>query len=609
MRGRRSLIVSGACAWLSVAGACAAAASEPSAGAGQDVGANPQPQTREEAKSPLTPMAQQYLEAAKARLEAERAAQAQRERARQREQAQQLAIQISREKLKQQAAQEREAQRQVRLARERQLKTLYQKALSRYQQGAYQDAAVTLQQMVVLDPTHPLVKAADRLIARSELKHFEQRLRASAKLPPQAGGANVPGLEQLLTQKRMELETVLKYAKSELQAERYDAAEKLLTAILVQDPSQRQAQQLLEQVQLARLNEERVRLTRSVERDEAAMVNEVMRAQLLPDGTRQGSAAAAQRLTQAPRELLSAALTQPVSFRFRDVPLSDVIEFISDAANLSIIPSPRLDLTARRVSLTVNDLPLEQAVKYLARSLSLAYRVEPDAILIAAPEEFSSEPLETRVFFLRNGLGPFALATSAVEPNPALAMESIRHLIEQTIPQVSGGKLVMDERSGALIVTNTTQNLALVERLLSQLDVTPTQVLIEARFVELTMTDLEQAGLESVLTGNAALTKKGSGDGTQGAGHQVAGGGGFKFPALSRETEGLNLTLQGVLTGTQFETVLHALEESKKSKTLSAPRVTTLNHQTASIRVVEEFNYPTRYEVSLIQFDINGDGD
>ncbi|MBI3011357.1 MAG: hypothetical protein HYY58_02560, partial [Candidatus Omnitrophica bacterium] len=474
-------IVTVACAWLSVAGVCAAASSEPSAQ--QDARADPQPQAGEEAKRPLTPMAQQYLEAAKARLEAERAAQAQRERARQREQAQQLAIQISREKLKQQAAQEREAQRQVRLARERQLKTLYQKALSLYQRGAYPEAAETLQQMVVLDPAHPLVKAADRLIERAELKHFEQRLRASAKLPPQAGGANVSGLEQLLAQKRMELETVLKYAKSELQAERYDAAEKLLTAILVQDPSQRQAQQLLEQVQQARLKEERVRLTRSVERDEEAMVNEVMRAQVLPDGTQHSSAAAAQQLTQAPRELLSAKLTQPVSFHFRDVPLSDVIEFISDAANLSIIPSPRLDLTARRVSLTVNDLPLEQAVKYLARSLSLAYRVEPDAILIAAPEEFSSEPLETRVFFLRNGLGPFALATSAVEPNPALAMESITHLIEQAIPQVSGSKLVMDERSGALIVTNTTQNLALVERLLSQLDVTPTQVLIEARFV------------------------------------------------------------------------------------------------------------------------------
>ena len=64
-----------------------------------------------------------------------------------------------------------------------------------------------------------------------------------------------------------------------------------------------------------------------------------------------------------------------------------------------------------------------------------------------------------------------------------------------------------------------------------------------------------------------------------------------------------------MLTGTQFESVLHLLEETQKSKTLSAPRVTTLNNQTATIKVVEEFRYPTRYEVSLVQFDVNGDGD
>ena len=71
----------------------------------------------------------------------------------------------------------------------------------------------------------------------------------------------------------------------------------------------------------------------------------------------------------------------------------------------------------------------------------------------------------------------------------------------------------------------------------------------------------------------------------------------------------MNLTLQGVLTGTQFETVLHMLEESQKSKTLSAPKITTLNNQRANIKVVDEFRYPTRYEVSLVQFDVNGDGD
>lgn len=566
---------------------------------------------QQERESRFTPTARRFLDLAKERIEAERRAKTARELDQQRQAAQRLAIQVSREKLKREALHQRDTQRQLQLARERRLKSLYQRALALYQAGDYEEAAETLQQMVVLDPRHPLVKAADRLIAKAELKRFEDQVRASARLPVKSRGAIVPELEQLLTQKRMELETVLKYAKSEIQSRNYDAAEKLLTAILVQDPSQRQAQQLLEQVKLAKLADERGHLTHDVEHGEQSMLNDVLKAQVLPPEIREALAAGPGRAK--PLNTVSAKLQQPVSFEFTDVPLGDVVDFISDAANVSIIPSPQLDLKSRRVSLKINQLPLEQAIKYLTKSLSLSYRLEPDAIVIATPEEFSNEPLQTRVFFLHNGLGPFALTTSAVEPNPVLAMESIKKLMERSIPDVAGSRLVIDERTGALIVTNTAEHLELVERLLGQLDVTPTQVLIEARFIELTATDLEHVGLESVLNGDVAFNKKGvttaSGAESEGHGNQIAKNSGFKFPALARESEGVNLTLQGVLSGTQLETVLHLLEESKKSKTLSAPRVTTLNNQTASIRVVEEFNYPTRYEVSLIQFDINGDGD
>jgi general secretion pathway protein D len=405
----------------------------------------------------------------------------------------------------------------------------------------------------------------------------------------------------------MELETALKYAKAALQDRHYDAAVKLLTAILVQDPSDREAQTLMERAQLAKLDEERDRTTVEVRRGEEAMVNEVLKAQVLPE-TRQAPIGNA-RLLAGGASPLAAKLQEPVSFEFSDVALSDVLEFLADAASVSIIPSPQLDLKTQRVSLKVKQLPLGHAIKYLAKSLSLAYRVEQDAILIATPEEFSNEPLQTRVFFLHSGLGPFALETAALSPNPALAMESIKDLMERTIPQPPDSKFIVDERSGALIVTNTTENLQLVERLLGQLDVTPVQVLIEARFVEVTMTDLEQLGLEAVLTGDYALSKKEAAGGGRAQGNIIGKGGGLKFPDLSRQDEGANLTIEGVLSALQFEAVLHLLEETKKSKTLSAPRVTTLNNQTAQIRVVEEFNYPTRYEVSLIQFDINGDGD
>jgi len=566
-----------------------------------------------EQKAPLTPLARQFLEAAKARLEAERQPKLEREQARRREEAQKLAIQTAREYAKQQATKEHEAQRQLQLARERQLKALYHKGLLLYQQGAYQEAIEMLQQMTLVAPGHPLVKAAERLITRAELKRFGQQARARAALLPEAKGAKVPDLERQLEAKRMELETILKFARAAIREHHYDSAIELLYRALAQDPSHHQAKQLLEQVQMAKLKDEETRLERQVLVDEQRMVNDVTRAELLnPEKTGKRATSPSPGGTPLePSSELTSRLTEPISFDFQDVAFNDVLDFLADAANVSIIPSPRVDLKNLRVSLRVDQLPLELALKYLVKNTGLAYRLEEGVILIASPEEFESEPLETRVFFLRAGLGPFALETSAVEPSTVLEMDPLKTLIERAITQPPGSKLVIDERSGSLIITNTTENLRLIERLLSQLDIAPVQVLIEARFVEINLTELEQLGFEAVLTGPADLTKKTAGDTarTRGPGFQVAKSGGVKFPALSRESESLNLTLQGVLTGTQFESVLHLLEETKKSKTLSAPRITTLNNQAASIKVVDEFRYPTRYEVSLVQFDVNGDGD
>ncbi|MGH8629522.1 MAG: secretin N-terminal domain-containing protein, partial [Burkholderiales bacterium] len=430
-------------------------------------------------------------------------------------QAKQLAEQLSREKFKLRGLQERESQRQLQLAREQRLKELYNQALSLYQRGSYQEAVQTLQQMTVMAPDHPLVKAGERLIARAELKHFEERLRASVE-SPKTDGAIVPELEHLLLQKRIELETALKYAKVALQKRRYTTTQKLLTAVLVQDPSNREAQQLMEQAQVAQLADEQHHIQGQIHRDERAMLNDVLKAQLLPAQKQQTlqdtlSSGAAGR----PSPAMAAKLQQPISFEFNEVALSDVLQFVADAANVSIIPSPQLDLKTKSVSMKVRQLPLEQAIKYLAKSLALAYRVEADAILISTPEELSSEPMQTRVFFLNSGLTPFALETAALQPNPAISMDSIAKLIRQSVPGAANSRFIVDQRTGSLVVTNTAENLALIERLLSQLDVTPIQVLIEARFIELTMTDFNQLGLESVLTGNATLKNKGEVNGTE----------------------------------------------------------------------------------------------
>lgn len=556
----------------------------------------------------LSTLAEKFIEAAKSKMQVEAEMREEQARERKLSEAQKLAIDVSRHKLKERQAKTEQAARQVIKAREGQLKAMYSKATELYNDGNYQKSIEVLQQMALMDPAHPLIITANKLIERAEHKRFEQRLRASLELPSQVGGAIVPELEQLLSQKRMELETVFKYAKAAMRKRHYDNALKLLTAILVQDPNDREAKQLIEHVHTVKLRDEKALTMQRILRDEKSMINEILNAQKIPH-ILPSMLPEQEIFSRSSSSPFLTKLQVPISFEFNDVSLGDVLGFLADAASVSIIPSPALDLKNRMVSLKVTDLPLELAIKYLAKSQTLSYRIDEDAIVIATEEEFSNEPVETRVFFLRNGLGPFALETSAVPSNPMMAMDSIRSLIEQTVPRSSDSRIVVDERSGALIITNTKANLVLVERLLSQLDVTPTQILIEARFIELTMTELEHMGFESVLTAAADLKKTRLPGGIFKAATQIASGGGFKFPALSREDEGLNLTIEGILTPTKFESVLHMLKETNRSKTLSAPRLTTLNNQPATIKVVDEFRYPTRYEVSLIQFDINGDGD
>jgi general secretion pathway protein D len=153
-------------------------------------------------------------------------------------------------------------------------------------------------------------------------------------------------------------------------------------------------------------------------------------------------------------------------------------------------------------------------------------------------------------------------------------------------------------------VRNTPQNLQILEDIIYNLDITPYQILIEAKFLEVDVTDTKEFGFTWKFNADFPLQdKEGS------LSHGVAKDSGSTFTNAARVSEGLNLTYKGVLTTPQFQTVLHALEESKKIKTLSSPRITTLNNQMATIKVVDEWIYPTRYEYEIVQFDLNGDGD
>ncbi len=158
------------------------------------------------------------------------------------------------------------------------------------------------------------------------------------------------------------------------------------------------------------------------------------------------------------------------------------------------------------------------------------------------------------------------------------------------------------EFSKILVVTDIDKSLEKIRNMIAQLDTLPPQILIEARFVEVSVGALLDLGVEfgtgvGGASGALQTDLRAKGDEIYGMGVQNASGAAtpFAFKPKGANVSGANPFNTGLslafekLTGSEFEILLHALEEKAKAKTLSVPSILTVNNQEASIIVGTKF--------------------
>lgn len=145
-------------------------------------------------------------------------------------------------------------------------------------------------------------------------------------------------------------------------------------------------------------------------------------------------------------------------------------------------------------------------------------------------------------------------------------------------------------RSKRLVVRDITPVLENVQALLTEIDVMPPQVMIEARFVEVTSDLLRDIGLE--LSGAETYTDgknlfRAGGDLQTGIKPKVFPGDTAIASAKPFNSGGTIFFQQ--LTELQFAAMLHLVEEDSRANILSSPRILTMNNQEARIIVGEKF--------------------
>lgn len=317
-------------------------------------------------------------------------------------------------------------------------------------------------------------------------------------------------------------------------------------------------------------------------------------------------------------EELSPLKTKVVSISARNTPLRDALHVIADATKLNLVMEKGVD-PETPITITLNNVSAEDALDTIFTSVDYFYSIKGNMLYVKAMDtrmfEFG-QPSVLQEYIVDVGgdiLGGIMAGTLTTTggagtsnikggvtqkiKSDASSFEKFWDSIETTIKNLiaPGGKLQkttegppqiqptfsINRLTGTIAVTATKNDLEKVERYLTALkNVLKRQVLIEARIVEVQLTEAMKYGIDWTIVDNWL------GVGTISLGTTT-------FSDVVGTTEP---RLQFSITGTNFTSLLQALEQQGEVRTLSNPRINIMNGQTALLSVGRSSSFISRVE-------------
>ncbi len=299
-------------------------------------------------------------------------------------------------------------------------------------------------------------------------------------------------------------------------------------------------------------------------------------------------------------------------------------------------PAPSASIPGiRDITLNLRRVNMLDAIKYITEVAGLKYRIEGRAVMIT-PLDAPVGNIITRMYPVQPSFMDVVIERSArddrdsefqsIGSQVSVTRSDVKEFFERTgVRFPAGASITYNATISQLIVANTADNLETFERILQQINVVPNQVEIEARFIEVDQTDLEELGLQWILNDNweVATRNDGSGGRLQVNANRFGASQGLRFFGQDTGTLAINpvssvarsssqsmlggiLSASSVLTNPEVSIVLQALSQHGGTDLLSAPRVTTRSGVNAQIQVVKEIIYPTEFSVTQPSVDSDG---
>lgn len=185
---------------------------------------------------------------------------------------------------------------------------------------------------------------------------------------------------------------------------------------------------------------------------------------------------------------------EKLSFNFQNIEVRAALLLIADFAGSNLVAS---DTVSGNITLRLKQVPWDQALDLILRTKGLGKRVEGNVLLVAPAEELAErEMLELTNRKQISELAP--LQTDFIQVRYANASDLFGLLTrgDSDASVLSDrGSVIVDERTNAVVLTDTEANLAKVRGVIAQLDVPIRQVQIQSRIVNANANFSERLGV------------------------------------------------------------------------------------------------------------------
>lgn len=316
---------------------------------------------------------------------------------------------------------------------------------------------------------------------------------------------------------------------------------------------------------------------------------------------------------QTPMELpvgpMETLFSRKVEMHLQNAGVKELVMALSNIDGLNIIADEALE-AEKQLTINVKDVPLQEVLSYIARNMGVAFHLGENTVWVTASEEpaGSGPKLETRIIKLSKGFIPAGSggggggggAGGGGGGGGGEDMELEDALESFLADSPEGASYRVFRNRNLLVVRNTRENLRIVEELVRTFDERPQQVIIEARFVTVSQTDLFELGLDFPEAGPTSWGVSMEGRDVDEKSPVMTMDAGSFLPAFTNAPNGGNMKLTGILGNYTYTATLHALAKKGSAKTLSAPRVTVVNNQSARIRKGDTLYYFKEYEVQTV---------